>query len=228
MCSRRLPHTLSRTQYGPTLNGIFNARSGARILQVKNRLTNFKKEQWSVDDYLAELTWLAEEVREVGAALDDGELTLIGLNKLDSSYESFVIAQSAWADEVSFVEFQSMLRSHELRFVRSPATGMISMTNVVHSYTLVCQICLKKGHTVIACFSCNNESRFPTVVEKKSRFRPHQGQKQNNTVNAVWYPDSGATDHVSPHASGIQKKNSTIHNKIITANGNEGFCFKYW
>lgn len=51
------------------------------------------------------------------------------------------------------------------------------MANVVHSDGVVCQICLKKRHSAIACFNRHNEFRFPTVVDRKSRFRPRQGPK---------------------------------------------------
>lgn len=135
---------------------------------------------------MVELTRLAEEVREAGVALD-GELTLIALNGLDLSYEAFVMAWFARADEVSFAIFQRMLQSHEERFMQAPATSMILMANVVSNDTVICQICLKKGHSMIACFNRHNELRFHIVVEKKSRFRPRQGPKQSNTVNAVWY-----------------------------------------
>lgn len=216
------------------LSGIFNARLRARVLQVKNRLSNFKKENHSVDDYLTELTRLMEEVREVGVALDDGELTLIALNGLDSTYESFVTAQLARVDDISFAFFQGLLWSHEERFSKNSAIiGMFHMANAVSTdsifgNTITCQICLKKGHSAIACFNRHNESRFPTVVDKKSRFRPRQSQglKQGNNINSVWYPDSGATDHVSPQSSDIQKKDSTpsaaniLTANILTANGN--------
>lgn len=153
------PYSTSFTVWS-ALTGIFNAKSKTRILQVKNRLTNYKKEHQSVDEYLAELTWLVEEVCEVGVALDDGELILIALNGLDLSYEAFVTAQSARADEVSFAAFQGMLRAHEERFGRSPAPGMIPMANIVSNDTVTCQICLKKEHLAIACFNRHDKSRF--------------------------------------------------------------------
>lgn len=62
-----------------------------------------------MDAYLMEITHLTKEVREAGVALDDKELTLVTLNGLDSSYDAFVTAQIARADEITFVAFQGML-----------------------------------------------------------------------------------------------------------------------
>jgi len=68
-----------------------------------------------VDTFVIELTQLAEEVCEVGVALDDGELTLIALNGLDASYDAFITAQMARADEIAFATFQGLLQAREDR-----------------------------------------------------------------------------------------------------------------
>lgn len=59
------------------LSSVFNVRSKARILQVKNKLINCKKDNKSVDAYLIEITRLAEEAREASVPIDDDELTLM-------------------------------------------------------------------------------------------------------------------------------------------------------
>lgn len=91
------------------LTGIFIAKSKLHILQVKNRLTNFKKENQSVEEYVTKLTCLAEEVWEANMVLDDNELTLIALNDLDASYDVLVTTQTAWADDITFAAFQGLL-----------------------------------------------------------------------------------------------------------------------
>lgn len=68
-----------------------------------------------METFVKELTQLAEEVCEVGVALVDGELTLIALNGLDVSYDAFVTAQMARADEITFAAFQGLLQAHEDR-----------------------------------------------------------------------------------------------------------------
>lgn len=112
------------------LTRIFNARSKTRILHNKNKLTNFKKENRSVEDYLLGISRLAEEVCEAGVPLDDGELTLIALGGLDSSYDGFVMAHTARADDLTFAAFQGLLQAHKERNSK-PASTIIPMANVV-------------------------------------------------------------------------------------------------
>lgn len=90
------------------LQGIFNANSKTRILQVRNPLNMFKKEERSVKDYVSELTQLAKEVQEVSVALDDEELTLIAPNGLDLSYDAFIMVHIARFDDIPFTTFQRL------------------------------------------------------------------------------------------------------------------------
>lgn len=61
-----------------------------------------QKQSLSVDDYLAMLTVMAEELREAGVIIDDGELSLIALNGLDEGYDPFVTTLTARVDDISF------------------------------------------------------------------------------------------------------------------------------
>lgn len=87
---------------------------------------------------LAEITRLAEEVREAGVALDDGELTLIALNGLDATYETFITAQSARTDDIPFAAFQGLLQAHEERFGRHSLSTGIPMANAVTTEGITC------------------------------------------------------------------------------------------
>lgn len=177
-----------------------------------------------METYLMELTRLSEEVQEAGIALDDGELTLIALNDLDASYDVFVTAQTARADHIAFAAFQGLLQAHKERYFCSAIT-LIPMANTISGNPVICQICMKKSHTAISCYNRHNESRFPTVVDKKPRYRPRSGvlgQKPNSSDNAIWYPDSGATDHITGNPS-----DSHLHGPVLAtpsvqiANGSE-------
>lgn len=87
------------------LQNIFNAKSKTRILPIKNRQTTCKNEDQLVEDYISELTCLAEEFHEAGLPLDEGELYLIALNMIDLTYDSFVIAQATCVDDIPFSTF---------------------------------------------------------------------------------------------------------------------------
>lgn len=170
---------------------------------------NCKKGNRSVEDYIAELTRLAEEVRQVGVALDDRKLTLIALNGLDTSYDAFVTAQSARTDNIPFAAFQGLLQAHDEWFKVSSNSVILMANAVVNDTVITCQMCLKRGHSMISCFNRHNEGRYPMLVDKKSHFYPRFNQKVNGFVNTVWYPNSGATDHVVFDSAKIQQKDSS-------------------
>lgn len=77
----------------------------------------------------------------------------------------------------------------------------------------------------ISYYNRHSESRFPTVVDKKPCYQPHSGvldQKPNSSANAIWYLDSGATDHVTRNPSDIH-----LHGPVLVTpsvqitNGNQ-------
>lgn len=203
------------------LGAIFNTRSKSRILQLKNQLQNFRKEGLGADDYVARLTTMAEELREAGTSIDDGELTLIALNVLDASYDPFVTAQTVRMDDVSFASFLGLLRSHEIRLNRSTDFKGIAIANAIQSVdtTVTCQICLKHGHSAIQCFKCHNEQCFSTQhTRNKNRYK---GSKPYNAqANAVWYPDTGVSDHVTGDTRNIQNPDTQPATQaVVVANG---------
>lgn len=177
-----------------------------------------------MEQLIAELTHLAEEICEADVALNDGELMLIALNGLDASYDAFVMAQTARADEISFASFQGLLQAHEVRNLHLPTAIVIPLANVATKEDIICQICQKKGHTAISCYNRHNENRFPTVIDKRTRHHPRSsnfGIRTTYWANTIWYPDSGATDHVTANISDIQTRDpSPSASVILTANGN--------
>lgn len=151
------------------LISIFNQKSKMRILQVKNKMNNFKKERRSVESYLMEITQLAREVREAGVPLDDSELSLVTLNGLDSSYDAFVTSLTARADDLTSMAFSGLLQAHKKKYSHPPSSTVVSMANAHSNHNfgvITCQICLKRGHSTIACFKRHNEGWFPIVVDR--------------------------------------------------------------
>lgn len=191
-----------------TLEGIFNTRSKSRIIHLQNQLRNLRKDNLSVDDFFAKLTTLPEELREAGIIIDDDELSLIALNGLDESYDSFVTAQTARIGDINFSSLLGLLHSNEARLSRQSEIRGVAMANVVHSSSNVvsCQICGKKGHNALGCYNRHNEQRFPSTTDKsRNSYRFNRGGKAATpAANAVWYPDSRASEHVSGDSNYIQ------------------------
>lgn len=106
---------------------------------------------------------MSEELRKVEVIVDDRELSLIVLNGLDNSYDSFVTAQTARVENISFSLLLGLLRSYDARLNHQSEFHGITTANAVQgsqntkSATMTCQICDKKGHTALACFNRHNE-----------------------------------------------------------------------
>lgn len=88
-----------------------------------------------MEAYISELTQLAKEVHD-GVALDDGELSLIALNGLDSSYDSLVNVQIAHVDDIPFSALQGLLQAHEARSMKPVAPQQCAMANMIHGKKL--------------------------------------------------------------------------------------------
>jgi len=187
-----------------------------------------------VDDYFVKISIMAEELHQTGVIIDDGELSLIVLNGLDDSYESFITSQMARIEDIDFSSLLGALRSFESRRHRiigrkgfatanivqsTPSATLASSTISSASGIVICQICDKKGHHTRACYNRHNEQRFPFVQDNKSKYRNNNKRgKCASNANAVWYPDSGATDHVSSDSASIQEGDKS--SKFLTvANG---------
>lgn len=94
-----------------------------------------------------------------------------------------------------------------------------------------CQICSRKGHGVADCYNRLNISRFPPSHNRTlSSSGPNGGNRGSvNTLTStfsesktVWYPDSGATSHITSTHGNIQKPRA-YNGNIYTANGSPIF-----
>jgi len=161
-----------------------------------------------MDDYFARLTSMADELREAGVIIEDDELSLIALTGLDDSYKSFVTSHTAQVDEIDFSALLGLLRSYEgclcrLAQLKGVATANIAQSSLSvkpvqsSSGVIIYQVCKKNGHDALVRFNHHNEQWFPSTQSKTpTRYRSNRG-KRSNTANAVWYPDSGASDYVT-------------------------------
>lgn len=210
------------------LEGTFNIKSKSCVMQLQSQLRNFRKDSLSFEEYFARLTAMAEELREAGVVMDEGELSLIALSGLDRSYDLFVTTQTARMDDIVFSLLLGLVRVYESRLSKISEIKGMATTNIVQSSSstysvpppseVVCQICEKKGHTTTYCFNRHNEQRFPIRQSKpRGRFQPN---KKPGTTNTVWYPDSGTSDHVTGDPSSIQTTDNVQSAKSLTmANG---------
>lgn len=116
------------------------------------------------------------------------------------------------------------LRSYEARLSGHTKIKGVATANAVQSGShspVVCQICDKKVHSALACYYRHNEQRFASKNDK-ARSRFHSNRDASMPVaNAIWYPDSRASDHITGKPQYIQSSDATPSSKTLTvANGN--------
>lgn len=165
-------------------------------------------------------------MREAGVIIDDGKMSLIALNGLDSSYDPLVTSQTAKVDEICFSSLLGLVRFYEARLNHDSEPQVVATANAVQGSqynnkyaSMVCQIYDMKGHTTLACVSPSQRIKIPINPDQGAWMVQEQGSS-TSTVNAVWYPDSGASDHVSDNFSSIQVTNAENNPKSLTvANG---------
>lgn len=70
-----------------------------------------------------------------------------------------------------------------------------------------------------ACFNRHNEQLFLSIVNKSQPRYNKSSKNTSTTTNAVWYPDSGASDHITNYSTQIQASTNNASRAITVANG---------
>lgn len=118
------------------------------------------------------------------------------------------------------------LRSYEAQLSHHSEIRGIAIVNAMQleaASLIICQICDKKGHSTLSCNNRHNEQHLPSKNEKsRPRFRYNRGSNTPSpAANAIWYPNSGASDHVSSDPQCIQTSDAAPPSRTLTvANGN--------
>lgn len=72
---------------------------------------------------------------------------------------------------------------------------------------LFCHICNKKNHSALNCYNRFNGSKFPPQHSRRMNVVPtlvHLAASSTLEHITMWYPDSGATNHITANAYHIQ------------------------
>jgi gag-polypeptide of LTR copia-type len=94
------------------LQQTFSATSRARRAELRRSLQNVTKGGQNCSDYCQQIRSIADELAFIGSPVTDEDLVLHVLGGLGSDYNALVAAANA-KDNLSFVELQAMLMSHE-------------------------------------------------------------------------------------------------------------------
>lgn len=216
------------------VEGMFSSATRARSINTKITLTNTKKGDLSVAEYVGKIRALADELATSDKLVDEEDLISFIIVGLDEDFEPIISSLVSKSEHVSLGEAYSQLLSFEQRMKlrqehsanlahrgrgrgqQQQGRGCGNQGNQQQqqcgrggkncgrrrgntSYQRQggnntdnrpkCQLCYKRGHTVIDCWYRYDEDFVPD--EK------YAGTAASYGVDSNWYVDTGATDHIT-------------------------------
>ncbi|GMP63931.1 hypothetical protein CsSME_00025419 [Camellia sinensis var. sinensis] len=107
--------TLTPTVFTSTyLDKRFTSLSRSHIHQLKNKLSSIMKKSESMEDYLAQIKSLADQLALAASPIEDEDLVLITLNGLPSEYNALKVAIRARSEAITMEDLSSLLCSEAL------------------------------------------------------------------------------------------------------------------
>ena len=98
-----------------TLVKLYGTTTLARKMQLKQELSNVKKGNLSINDYVLKVRNIVEKLGSIGVAVEDEDMVLVVLNGLGKDYTSFQTSIGVRETFPSFNDLVAMLISEELR-----------------------------------------------------------------------------------------------------------------
>nr|AAK02020.2 Putative gag-pol polyprotein [Oryza sativa]AAP52036.1 retrotransposon protein, putative, Ty1-copia subclass [Oryza sativa Japonica Group] len=193
-------------------------QSRARVINTRLALSNTKKGNRSVAEYVGKMKALADEMASAGKALDDEELVSYILAGLDFDYNSVVTTVTGRTDPISVNELYGLLVGFESRLellqnaLQASANAM-SRGGCGGGHGQggnnnrgggsgrgrgdgkpkpTCQLCGKVGHTVAKCWK-----RFDPSFTREEKSANTAATSSSYGIDTNWYVDSNATDHIT-------------------------------
>lgn len=159
---------------------------------------------------------MVEELREAGVVVDDGELSVIVLNGLDTSYDPFVTSQMTRVEDIPFASLLGLVRLYEARIERFSEFKGTATANVIQSHsssfsssTIICQICEKKGHTTIYCFNLTMSKSILQNKSQKGVFDPTKTNR-NHQLQLTLFGTQAAEHPIMSPVIVLQFRNQTM------------------
>ncbi|PKU68147.1 Retrovirus-related Pol polyprotein from transposon TNT 1-94 [Dendrobium catenatum] len=169
--------------------------------------------------YLTEIKTLVDQIAAAGSTIDTEDIILYILNGLPPSYQSFKTSIRTMLNPISLDQLYPLLLSEEINLSieanrnntnPDPTTALFNsrgrgrrsrgrntFTNNTSgrstaNTTLVCQICLKRGHSAQDCWHRLNVQYVPSSRTANRALVAHSDNNESN-----WFLDSGASTHLT-------------------------------
>lgn len=225
-----------------TLCGLYEDKGLSRKISLLRKLISTRLEDSiNMQAYIDSIVGNANKLKGIGFKLDDEWIAAILLAGLTENYRPFIMgieASNATLQSDSIIS--KLLDTPQATENKSEALFSKNKSNAKNSdkyKKLKCAYCKKKGHSIEVCRKKKYDENptSSTTSTAKAVFIAHiEPQRSKNafaaTNNAsrdgVWYVDSGASSHMTPHAqllSNIQPCNvgeiRSANNAKLKVNG---------
>ncbi|CAL5402425.1 unnamed protein product [Camellia sinensis] len=197
----------------------FTSLSRSHIHQLKNKLHNITKTSSSMEEYLAQIKDIADQLALAGSAVDDEDLVLLTLNGLPTEYGAFNTTIRAKTDPISMDVLSSLLCSEAIHIESTSKTSSSSHMAYSASNTASSQSRNSGSRTTYRTNFHRGErtdsrggSAFNCWHRLDSSFQPsassmpfhHSSDGSNKAYVAStshppenWYLDSAASSHIT-------------------------------
>ncbi|GKV43245.1 hypothetical protein SLEP1_g50561 [Rubroshorea leprosula] len=109
-----------------TLARLYANCSQSRVITLKERLQNMRRDGWSVANYLINLKTVADELGTIDRPLNDDDLTVYILNGLGPEFREIAASLRARDSSLSFDDLHDRLVAHEESLKREEACPEIT------------------------------------------------------------------------------------------------------
>ncbi|KAI0489126.1 hypothetical protein KFK09_028968 [Dendrobium nobile] len=232
-------HLDSTAAIWSTLETRFQSTNRSKVIQLKNELHNIALKNSTITQYLADIKTLVDNIASAGSQVDTEDIILYILNGLPPSYQSFKTAIRTMLNPISLENLYALLLSEEVNIaadaskhsaVSDPQLALASTRGrgrrnkgrtAANNYTaprtnqnssLICQICLKKGHGASSCWHRLN----PQYVPQSSAANNTALAAGNSRVSSDWFLDSGASAHLTNSLENLSVSNPYHGQDAIT------------
>ncbi|KAI0520417.1 hypothetical protein KFK09_007891 [Dendrobium nobile] len=202
-----------------SLQNRFQSTNRSKVIQLKNELHHIEFKNSTMTQYLTEIKALVDQIAAAGATVDTEDIILYILNGLPSQYQSFKTAIRTMLTPITLDQLYPFLLSEEVNIASDTAKAVTrpdpntalftyrgrgkrsrgrnsstipTTSRPPASNNLICQICLKKGHSAQACWHRLNMQYTPS-----SRTSNTALLAGNSTTEPNWFLDSGASSHLT-------------------------------
>uniref|UniRef100_A0A2N9FCJ3 GAG-pre-integrase domain-containing protein n=1 Tax=Fagus sylvatica TaxID=28930 RepID=A0A2N9FCJ3_FAGSY len=202
-------------QVWASLHLMFLEQSQARFDLLKGDIQSIQKGTSSISEYLNRLKHIADSLAALQHPVPDKELVGHALNGLGPEYTNFVVMMENREHPPTFSELRSRLFSHEQRLKRTshhaPPMGDTALLSTYGSKTQHYPPYVQPtGHT-----NGSHNHGFPSQHNRLNQARQQQGNNrfpqsqfqsqsretppiiQSQNSDPCWYPDTGATSHMT-------------------------------